>query len=218
LGNLGPLTERPGDYVLTLTALGAGIEDTAGNQLATGAVEAWSDIREAGDANEDGQFSFDDIFQVLGSAKYETGLPARWGEGDWTGDGFFSFDDIFAALSTGNYETGPYVAAGAAEAALERTALDGLFAGLAAGKYETGVAASRDEGDWSGDGVFDFRDVLSAMADGRAVAAGQRFASQLPYPLVRDAAGVYRTTKSVASKSQQTPTGCESPAEDARQS
>jgi hypothetical protein len=84
---------------------------------------------EAGDANEDLEFNFDDIFQVLARGKYETGQPATWGEGDWdgapggspgsppTGSGQFDFDDIFASLVTGNYETGPY-ATGAATSAV----------------------------------------------------------------------------------------------------
>jgi hypothetical protein len=75
---------------------------------------------EAGDANQDLAFSFDDVFQVLGRGKYETGAAATWGAGDWSGapggaigeppigDGRFDFDDVFAALATGNYETGPY--------------------------------------------------------------------------------------------------------------
>jgi hypothetical protein len=90
---------------------------------------------EAGDANQDLQFNFDDIFQVLARGKYETGQPASWGEGDWngapggspgsppTGDGLFDFDDIFASLVTGNYETGPYAAGAGASAVPEPATL-----------------------------------------------------------------------------------------------
>jgi hypothetical protein len=77
---------------------------------------------QAGDANQDLQFDFDDLFLALSSGKYETGLAATWGEGDWTGapggtvgnppsgDGVFDFSDIFTALSVGHYQTGPYAA------------------------------------------------------------------------------------------------------------
>ncbi|MCY2932498.1 MAG: Ig-like domain-containing protein, partial [Planctomycetota bacterium] len=41
LGDLSGLTGLAGDYVLTLTALGAGITDSAGNPLADGASEDW---------------------------------------------------------------------------------------------------------------------------------------------------------------------------------
>jgi hypothetical protein len=90
---------------------------------------------EAGDANEDLEFNFDDIFQVLARGKYETGQPATWGEGDWdgapggspgnppTGSGEFDFDDIFASLVTGNYETGAYALGGDASAVPEPSSL-----------------------------------------------------------------------------------------------
>ena len=35
-----------------------------------------------------------------------------------------------------------------------------------AGKYETSEAASWDEGDWDGDGVFSTNDFVSAFTDG----------------------------------------------------
>jgi hypothetical protein len=90
---------------------------------------------EAGDANQDLEFNFDDIFQVLARGKYETGQPATWGEGDWdgapggtpgdppSGSGQFDFDDIFASLVTGNYETGPYAAGGGTSAVPEPSSL-----------------------------------------------------------------------------------------------
>ena len=37
---------------------------------------------------------------------------------------------------------------------------------FAAGKYETGQTATWDEGDWSGDQVFDSGDFVAAFADG----------------------------------------------------
>lgn len=77
---------------------------------------------QAGDANQDKQFDQTDLVQVQQSAKYLTGLPATWGEGDWNGapggepgnpprgDGVFDQADIIAALGTGLYLTGPYEA------------------------------------------------------------------------------------------------------------
>src|SRR5207253_263709 len=41
LGNLSGLTELNGMYVLTLTASGSGIQDLAGNLLATDASDTW---------------------------------------------------------------------------------------------------------------------------------------------------------------------------------
>jgi hypothetical protein len=75
-----------------------------------------------GDANQDLQVDQSDIVQVLQAAKYLTGAPATWGEGDWNGapggstgnpppgDGLFNQLDIIAALNTGVYLTGPYAA------------------------------------------------------------------------------------------------------------
>jgi len=63
-----------------------------------------------GDADQDGDFDQLDIVKVLQAAKYLTGMPATWGEGDWDGapggspgdpplgDGVFNFNDILAAL------------------------------------------------------------------------------------------------------------------------
>jgi hypothetical protein len=73
-----------------------------------------------GDANMDLEFNQLDIVQVQISAKYLTGQPATWGEGDWNGapggspgspplgNGQFDQLDIVAALSGGVYLTGPY--------------------------------------------------------------------------------------------------------------
>ena len=74
-----------------------------------------------GDANQDLSFDHLDIVQVLQAAKYLTGEPATWGEGDWDGapggepgnpppgNGQFDQLDIIAALSGGWYLTGPYL-------------------------------------------------------------------------------------------------------------
>ena len=77
---------------------------------------------QAGDANQDLQFNQIDLVQVQIAAKYLTGQPATWGEGDWDGspggkvgepppgDGQFNQLDIIAALNAGTYLTGPYAA------------------------------------------------------------------------------------------------------------
>ncbi len=77
---------------------------------------------QAGDANMDFEFNQFDLVQVQQAAKYLTGEPANWGEGDWNGapggssddppagDGVFDNIDIVAALQTGNYMQGSYAA------------------------------------------------------------------------------------------------------------
>ncbi len=77
---------------------------------------------QAGDADMDLDFDQLDLVQVQIAAKYLTGQPATWGEGDWNGapggsvgdpppgNGMFDQLDIIAALSGGKYLTGPYAA------------------------------------------------------------------------------------------------------------
>ena len=77
-----------------------------------------------GDANMDLEFNQLDLVMVQVSAKYLTGEPATWGEGDWNGapggspgdppqgDGLFNQVDIIAALGPSHYLTGPYAAIG----------------------------------------------------------------------------------------------------------
>jgi hypothetical protein len=78
---------------------------------------------QAGDADQDYDFDQLDLVHVLTSAKYLTGEPATWGEGDWNGapggyagnppegNGVFDQTDIVAALGTGLYMIGPQAAA-----------------------------------------------------------------------------------------------------------
>ena len=73
-----------------------------------------------GDADQDLDFDQADLVQVQQAAKYLTGQPATWGDGDWdsglggepgdppVGDGVFNQTDVIAALSAGRYMTGPY--------------------------------------------------------------------------------------------------------------
>jgi hypothetical protein len=77
---------------------------------------------QAGDADQDLDFDQRDLVQVLTAAKYRTGQPATWGEGDWNGapggrpgsppvgDGVFNQLDLIAAASRAVYLTGPYAA------------------------------------------------------------------------------------------------------------
>ena len=79
-------------------------------------------VLSAGDADQDLDFDQLDLVQVQVAAKYLTGKPATWGEGDWdgapggqpdsppTGNGLFDQVDVVAALATGTYLTGPYAA------------------------------------------------------------------------------------------------------------
>jgi hypothetical protein len=76
----------------------------------------------AGDADMDLDFDQFDLIQVQVAAKYLSGQPATWGEGDWNaapggevgsppeGNGFFDQLDIIAALGPGHYLTGSYAA------------------------------------------------------------------------------------------------------------
>lgn len=76
----------------------------------------------AGDADQDYDFDQLDLVKVLVAAKYLTGEPATWGEGDWNGapggspgdpppgNGLFDQVDIIAALGNGVYLSGPYPA------------------------------------------------------------------------------------------------------------
>ena len=77
---------------------------------------------QAGDADQDFDFDQVDLVQVQVAAKYLSGQPATWGEGDWdgapggavgsppAGDGRFDQLDIVSALNAGVYLTGPYAA------------------------------------------------------------------------------------------------------------
>ena len=66
----------------------------------------------AGDANRDVQFNQFHIAQVLLAAKYLTGQPATWAEGDWNGDGVFDQMDLIAAMQEGNYVSKLFAADG----------------------------------------------------------------------------------------------------------
>ena len=52
-----------------------------------------------GDSTFDGEFSSADFVKVFSAAKYETGNPSTWEEGDWNGDGVFSSTDFVIAFS-----------------------------------------------------------------------------------------------------------------------
>jgi hypothetical protein len=77
---------------------------------------------QAGDADQDLDFDQLDLVRVQIAAKYLTGQPATWGQGDWNGapggskgsppagNGFFDQLDVIAALGPGHYLKGPYAA------------------------------------------------------------------------------------------------------------
>jgi hypothetical protein len=77
---------------------------------------------QAGDADQDLDFDQLDLVRVQIAAKYLTGQPATWGQGDWNGapggskgsppagNGRFDQLDIIAALGPGHYLKGPYAA------------------------------------------------------------------------------------------------------------
>lgn len=90
-----------------------------------------------GDADQDLDFDQLDLVQVQIAAKYLSGQPATWGEGDWdggpggevgnppAGNGLFDQMDIIAALTADVYLTGPYgaLAAGPGRAGDDQTSL-----------------------------------------------------------------------------------------------
>jgi hypothetical protein len=61
-----------------------------------------------GDSNFDGEWNSSDLVTVYVAAKYETGLPAGWSEGDWNGDGVFATNDFLVGHS-GFPESGLFV-------------------------------------------------------------------------------------------------------------
>jgi hypothetical protein len=77
---------------------------------------------QAGDADQDLDFDQFDLVRVQQAAKYMTGQPATWGEGDWDGapggmpgspppgNGRFDQFDIVAALRPAHYLQGQYAA------------------------------------------------------------------------------------------------------------
>jgi hypothetical protein len=77
-------------------------------------------VLQPGDTQQDLDFDQVDVVLVQVAAKYLSGQPARWGEGDCNGapgggpgfpppgDGLFNQLDIIAALRTNLYLTGPY--------------------------------------------------------------------------------------------------------------
>ena len=83
-------------------------------------ITAGGVVLQAGDADQDFDFDQLDLVQVQTAAKYLTGQPATWGDGDWNGapsgepgspppgDGIFDQRDVIAALAAGVYLTGPY--------------------------------------------------------------------------------------------------------------
>lgn len=108
-------------------------EDTAvfGNFTTSADLSAYRDqieailsdpVLQAGDANQDLSFDQFDLIRVAQSAKYLTGQPATWGQGDWNGapggtlgqppagDGVFDQFDIIAGQQNALYLTGPYAA------------------------------------------------------------------------------------------------------------
>lgn len=59
-----------------------------------------------GNATRDRRFDQLDIVQVLQAAKYLTGQPAMFEQGDWNGNSVFDEMYIVAALQTGDYLQG----------------------------------------------------------------------------------------------------------------
>ena len=103
---------------------------------------------QAGDADMDLDFDQLDLVKVQVAAKYLSGQPATWGDGDWdgapggqpgsppAGNGRFDQLDIIAALANGLYLTGPY---------------GSIISGGQAGDNQTSVVYNPDTGELSVD-------------------------------------------------------------------
>jgi hypothetical protein len=151
-------TDNYGDSSFFFNAGGGGVYDATGNQLTgvideiaiwdialttqqvqemfNAALEGGAPMLQAGDADQNLQFDQLDLVKVQVAAKYLTGQPATWGEGDWNGapggtvgapppgDNRFDQLDIVAALSNNLYLAGPYAAApGGVAAAADQVSL-----------------------------------------------------------------------------------------------
>jgi hypothetical protein len=87
-------------------------------------IYAGSSPLEAGDSNQNYEFDQHDLVEALQAARYLTGQPATWEEGDWDGapggfpgspppgSGFFDQLDIIAAINAGEYMAGAYSVGG----------------------------------------------------------------------------------------------------------
>ena len=116
----------------------AAFDVNADNLVNSSDVKAWAnDLKNTwiGDSDLDGQFNSGDFVVVFGKAKYETGNPAVWSEGDWNGDGQFNSGDFVDAFSDGGYEQGARPAPAAAVVPEPSTAVLALFASLCLGFF-----------------------------------------------------------------------------------
>lgn len=68
----------------------------------------------AGDVNIDGQLDILDAAGLLAGGRFDSGLPAVWGQGDANYDHMLDILDIGEFLSTGLFDDGPYLGSGAA--------------------------------------------------------------------------------------------------------
>jgi hypothetical protein len=123
LGQAGiPAGQRVGDPQWdNLHANGIALLDAAVD-YALGLVTPKLPALQTGDADQDLDFDQLDLVRVQIAAKYLTGQPATWGQGDWNGapagskgnppagNGRFDQLDIIAALEPGHYLRGPYAA------------------------------------------------------------------------------------------------------------
>jgi len=62
----------------------------------------------AGDTNLDWSVDILDIANVIAGAKFNSGLPAAWNEGDFNDDGLCDMLDVADLMSTDLYAASPY--------------------------------------------------------------------------------------------------------------
>jgi hypothetical protein len=127
-GLTGPFDERISESIPSVGSLTIGfragltaITETGGATAELTLDPAQTPVAlRAGDANQDLKFDQLDLIQVLRAQKYNTGVAATWGEGDWNGapggsqgdppagNGFFDQFDVVAAQQADIYLQGPY--------------------------------------------------------------------------------------------------------------
>ena len=89
-------------------ATSGGRPDRAGGWLDNGDGTLSFAYAAPGDMNLDWSVDTLDVRIFLAKGRFDTGLPATWGEGDFGYDGLVDILDIADFISTGLFNAGPY--------------------------------------------------------------------------------------------------------------
>jgi len=82
----------------------------------------------SGDTNLDRSIDILDVVNFLGGSKFNSGLPASWGDGDFNHDGVADILDMADFMSSGLFDTEPYIAPSSSIAAVPEPSLSALTA------------------------------------------------------------------------------------------